>query len=74
MLTREQRTELFEMKEGYLEFLVENPEMRETQPFLWHGFVSLYEETKLMLEHDEHEKIMSTATESEETDDEPISD
>jgi len=70
MLTTEERIELIKRKEMYLEFFVEQKETLETQPDLWHYLVDFYEETKLTLENDEHEKIMSTATQSEETDDE----
>jgi hypothetical protein len=62
MLTTEERIELIKRKEMYLEFFIEHKETRETQPDLWHYLVDFYEEAKLLLEQDEHQKIMSTAT------------
>lgn len=61
-LTKDQRLQLHNMKEDYLEILHTQVELRESNPGLWHTIVDQWEQIKNKLDEDEHEKIMSTAT------------
>jgi hypothetical protein len=61
-LTKDERLQLHEIKEDYLQILHTNVEMRDENPDLWHRIVDQWEAVKLKLEDDEHDKIMSTAT------------
>jgi len=62
LLTKDERMQLHEIKEDYLQMLYTNVEMREDNPDLWHTIVDQWERVKARLDDDEHERIMSTAT------------
>jgi hypothetical protein len=61
-LTKEERMQMHQMREDYIEIFHTKTELRDENPELWHTIVDQWEAIKFRLEQDEHEKCMSTAT------------
>ena len=61
-LTKEERMQMHQMREDYIEIFHTRPELREENPKLWHSIIDQWEALKFKLAEDEHEKCMSTAT------------
>ena len=59
-LTKDQRMQLHEVREDYIEIFHTRTELREENPALWHSIVDQWEAIKFRLAEDE--KCMSTAT------------
>jgi Mlc titration factor MtfA (ptsG expression regulator) len=61
-LTKDERMQMHQMREDYIEIFHTKTELRDENPELWHTIVDQWEAIKFRLEQDEHEKCMSTAT------------
>jgi len=60
MLTKEERMQLLEIKEDYLDKMYTMPELRDENPTLWHEIVDQWFLVEARLDEDEWKRIRST--------------
>lgn len=62
VLTKDERMQLIEIRENYIDIMHTKPELRIENPDLWHQVVDQYEAVTLRLEDDVSQKSLATVT------------